>query len=116
VSSPTEPRAPRRPRDCPITNALSVVGDRWSLLVLRELVLDVHRFVDIQANTGAPRETLSARLAKLVEHGVIERRSYSAHPPRDEYHLTEAGRLLTPVLRELRLWGERQTPAGAGTS
>lgn len=95
------------PRACSIADALDLVGERWSLLVLRELSFGVHRFKDIQVNTGAPRETLALRLRKLEEAGVIERRRYCDRPPRDEYVLTEAGRELTPVLAALRQWGER---------
>ncbi|WP_245657215.1 winged helix-turn-helix transcriptional regulator [Herbidospora mongoliensis] len=95
------------PRVCPIADALDVVGERWSLLVLRELGFGVHRFKDIQINTGAPRETLALRLRKLEECGVIERRRYHDHPPRDEYVLTARGRELGPVLTALREWGER---------
>src|SRR5260370_36479999 len=94
-------------RVCSIADALELVGERWSLLVLRELGLGVHRFKDIQVNTGAPRETLALRLRKLEEAGVIERRRYCDHPPRDDYLLTAAGRDLTPVLTALREWGER---------
>ncbi|MFC4030005.1 winged helix-turn-helix transcriptional regulator [Streptomyces polygonati] len=100
------------PRVCSIADALQVVGERWSLLVLRELGFGVHRFKDIQVNTGAPRETLALRLRTLEGAGVIERRRYSDRPPRDEYVLTAAGRDLTPVLASLRVWGERHvTPA-----
>jgi DNA-binding HxlR family transcriptional regulator len=100
------------PRVCSIADALEVVGERWSLLVLRELGFGVHRFKDIQVNTGAPRETLMLRLRKLQETGIIERRRYCDRPPRDEYILTAAGRDLAPVLRALREWGERYvTPA-----
>ncbi|MFF3748919.1 winged helix-turn-helix transcriptional regulator [Streptomyces sp. NPDC002018] len=102
------------PRVCSIADALDVVGERWSLLVLRELGFGVHRFKDIQVNTGAPRETLALRLRKLEEAGVIERRRYCDRPPRDEYVLTAAGRDLAPVLIALRVWGERHvTPAPA---
>ncbi|MGZ0199419.1 winged helix-turn-helix transcriptional regulator [Streptomyces sp. RM1] len=100
------------PRVCSIADALDIVGERWSLLVLRELGFGVHRFKDIQVNTGAPRETLAVRLRKLEEAGVIERRRYCERPPRDEYVLTEAGQALAPVLLALRQWGERYvTPA-----
>jgi DNA-binding HxlR family transcriptional regulator len=95
------------PRVCSIADALDVVGERWSLLVLREIGFGVHRFKDIQVNTGAPRETLALRLRKLEESGVIERRQYREHPPRDEYLLTAVGRDLMPVLSELRKWGEQ---------
>ncbi|WP_066953444.1 winged helix-turn-helix transcriptional regulator [Streptomyces lushanensis] len=100
------------PRDCSIADALKVAGERWSLLVVRELGFGVHRFKDIQTHTGAPRETLALRLRTLEEVGIIERRRYCDRPPRDEYVLTEAGRDLFPVLTELRVWGERHaTPA-----
>lgn len=80
--------------------------------MLRELGFGVHRFKDIQANTGAPRETLALRLRKLEEAGIIERRRYCDRPPRDEYVPTDAGRDLFPVLTALRVWGETHvTPA-----
>jgi DNA-binding HxlR family transcriptional regulator len=112
VSQKSESTNLGAPRVCSIADALDVVGERWSLLVLRELGFGVHRFKDIQVNTGAPRETLALRLRKLEEAGVIERRRYSDRPPRDEYLLTAAGRDLAPVLIGLRVWGERHvTPA-----
>ena len=86
---------------CGIADALGLVGDRWCLLVLRELNLGVHRFSEIRANTGAPRDTLSVRLRELEDAGLIARRPYCDHPPRDEYVLTEAGKATAPVLREL---------------
>lgn len=115
MSPESESTNPGRPRICSIADALEVVGERWSLLVLRELDFGIHRFKDIQANTGAPRETLALRLRKLEEAGVIERRRYSDRPPRDEYVLTAAGEELLPVLGLLREWGARHvTPARAG--
>jgi DNA-binding HxlR family transcriptional regulator len=93
-------------RGCPIAAALDIVGDRWSLLVLRDLSRGIHRFNDIQARTGAPRDRLTTRLRELEEAGVIARRRYCEHPPRDEYVLTEAGAAIAPVLRELETWGE----------
>ncbi|MFJ4626960.1 winged helix-turn-helix transcriptional regulator [Streptomyces sp. NPDC088847] len=106
MSQKSEPTRPGAPRVCPIADALDVVGERWSLLVLRELGFGVHRFKDIQVNTGAPRETLALRLRKLEEAGVIERRRYCERPPRDEYLPTAAGQDLFPVLAALRSWGE----------
>ena len=94
-------------RRCSIAGALGVVGDRWALLVVREVSLGNHRFSDILRGTGAPRERLSARLAELVEAGVLERRQYSDAPPRSGYHLTAAGRDLVPVLQSLLQWGDR---------
>jgi DNA-binding HxlR family transcriptional regulator len=98
-------------RICPIADALDLVGERWSLLILRELCFGTHRFKDIQVNTGAPRETLALRLRKLEQSGLIERRRYNDHPPRDEYHLTQAGQDTAPVLRALRVWGEQYAPS-----
>jgi len=115
VSQESEPTNLGRPRACSIADALEVVGERWSLLVLRELGFGVHRFRDIQINTGAPRETLALRLRKLEQAGVIERRRYCDHPPRDEYVLTGAGQELLPVLGTLREWGERHVTR-AGTA
>jgi DNA-binding HxlR family transcriptional regulator len=101
-----------RPRECSIANALAVIGERWSLLVLREVFLGVHRFDDIQRNTGASRDILAARLRRLVQAGVLRRVQYERHPPRHEYVLTDAGRDLQPVLIALRQWGERYATAG----
>ena len=94
-------------RRCSIAGALDVVGDKWALLVVREIALGSKRFSDILAGTGAPRERLSARLSALVDAGVLERRPYSDAPPRSSYHLTAAGRDLLPVLQALLQWGDR---------
>jgi DNA-binding HxlR family transcriptional regulator len=112
VSQENEPTGQAGPRACSIADALDIVGERWTLLVLRELGFGVTRFKEIQANTGAPRETLSLRLRKLEDCGLIERRRYCEHPPRDEYQLTAAGRDIQPVLRSLRQWGERYASSG----
>jgi DNA-binding HxlR family transcriptional regulator len=98
------------PRNCSAARALEVVGDRWALLVVREALLGTHRFDEIQRRTGAPRDILAARLKKLVAAGVLERRLYNAHPPRHEYHLTEAGADLHAVVTALRQWGDRHAP------
>jgi DNA-binding HxlR family transcriptional regulator len=100
-------------RVCSITDALSIVGDRYALLVARELRYGLTRFQDIAASTGAPRDVLTARLRKLEEAGVIERRLYSEHPPRYEYLLTEAGRELQPILLAIKEWGDRYCNPGA---
>ena len=99
------PESKPTPRVCSITDALSIVGDRYALLVARELRYGRTRFQDIAAGTGAPRDVLTARLRKLEEAGVIERRRYCEHPPRYEYLLTEAGRELQPILLALKEWG-----------
>ena len=97
-----------RPYDpnCPVGLALDVVGERWTLLVLRELRFGAQRFQDfLDAIPGLSPAVLSARLKLLEEHGVVERRLYSDHPPRFEYVNTEKGRGLAPVLLALRQWG-----------
>jgi DNA-binding HxlR family transcriptional regulator len=104
-------------RPCPAAAALELVGDRWSLLVVREVSLGAHRFTRIQEGTGAPRDRLAARLKFLVEAGVLRRERYSDTPERYEYHLTPAGQELVPVIRALREWGERWACApGPGTA
>lgn len=100
------------PRACSIADALELVGERWSLLILRELMFGVRRFNDIRVNTGAPRDTLTTRLRQLEEAGVIARHRYSERPPRDEYLLTGAGEAIGPVLRSLRQWGEKYATSG----
>jgi DNA-binding HxlR family transcriptional regulator len=94
-------------RPCPIAASLELVGERWSLLVIREVSLGNHRFSEIARGTGAPRDRLSARLSALVDAGVLERRPYSTAPPRSGYHLTASGRDLLPVLQGLMQWGNR---------
>ena len=95
------------PRRCSIAGALDVIGEKWSLLVVRELFLGVRRFNDIAANTGAPRDILTARLRRLEELGVVERRQYEEKPPRYEYRLTPAGKDLRPVIWALMDWGNK---------
>ena len=94
------------PRLCSIARSLELVGERWSLLVVREVLYGQHRFSAIAAGTGAPRDVLAARLRSLVDAGVLERRQYSDRPPRFEYHPTPRGRDLFPVLQALRQWGD----------
>jgi DNA-binding HxlR family transcriptional regulator len=98
---------PLRVRPCSVAAALDILGERWSLLVIREIGYGVHRFARIAAYTGASRDMLADRLRKLEGAGVVERRQYSEHPPRFEYHLTQAGRELFPVLLALREWGDK---------
>lgn len=93
-------------RPCSVAAALEIVGDRWSLLIVREVMFGNHRFSAIARNTGAPRDRLAARLRELVAAGVLEQRAYQASPPRSDYHLTRAGRQLGPVLQVLREWGD----------
>ena len=91
-------------RPCAIADALDLIGERWALLIIRELFWENRRFAGIAARTGAPRDILSARLKRLAEEGLIERRPYSEHPPRSEYHLTDKGRSLLPVLMAIHEW------------
>ncbi|MFI7586924.1 winged helix-turn-helix transcriptional regulator [Spongisporangium articulatum] len=98
---------PVAPRPCSAAAALSVVGERWALLAVREIAYGVTRFDRIVGFTGAPRDVLTDRLKKLVAAGVVEKRQYSERPPRFEYHLTDAGRDLFPVLLTLQQWGDK---------
>jgi DNA-binding HxlR family transcriptional regulator len=103
---------PIRPdRYCPIARTLDIVGDRWTMLILRDLVLDGPRkFQDLeQSLSGISPNTLSARLKTLEESGIVERRFYTDHPPRAEYLITGKGLELRPILRTLKTWGERHT-------
>ena len=95
---------------CPVARALDVIGERWTILILRDLLrAGPRRFQDFQESLGgvAPN-TLSARLKGMEARGLIARRPYSDHPPRLEYHLTEKGRSLGPVLKALSDWGKRR--------
>jgi DNA-binding HxlR family transcriptional regulator len=89
---------------CPVARSLSVVGDRWTLLIMRELSFGVCRFDEIQAMTGMSSFLLSTRLKRLEKDGVIERRLYSKHPPRYEYRATNKGKDLDEVMLVLRAW------------
>ncbi len=100
--------AKRRPYDqaCPIARTLDIVGDRWTLLILRDLFIGQTRFNEfLDSSPGIPPKVLSDRLKKLLEHGIIERHVYSEHPLRAEYTLTETGRSLIPVLHAISEWG-----------
>jgi DNA-binding HxlR family transcriptional regulator len=95
--------------DCPVARTLDLIGQRWTILILRDLLLEgPRRFQDFQDSLGgvAPN-TLSARLKEMEVRGLIARRLYSDHPPRLEYYLTEKGRSLGPVVKALRDWGRR---------
>jgi DNA-binding HxlR family transcriptional regulator len=94
---------------CPVARALDVIGERWSLLILRDLMRKGPlRFQDLEAGlVGAAPNTLSARLKTLEGQGVIATRLYETHPPRYEYFLTDKGKALSPVLKALYAWGER---------
>jgi DNA-binding HxlR family transcriptional regulator len=99
---------------CSIARALSEVGDRWSLLILREAFLRTRRFADFAERTGAARNLVADRLQKLVDAGILERRPYQDRPPRLEYRLTEKGLELYPVMMALVRWGDRWHDDGRG--
>jgi DNA-binding HxlR family transcriptional regulator len=111
---PTDPEP--GPRECSVTDAVNVAAERYSLLIVRELHYGNRRYSDLARLTGAPRTLLSGRLRHLEQAGIVERRRYSAHPPRDEYLLTEAGRDLLPVLVALKEWGDRHCRGGEPTA
>lgn len=92
---------------CSVARTLSAIGDRWTLLILRDCFLGVRRFDAFQRDLELSPHLLSTRLAKLVEHGILERRSYQERPRRAEYRLTEKGRDLYPVMLSLLRWGDR---------
>jgi DNA-binding HxlR family transcriptional regulator len=97
-----------------VARTLEVVGEKWALLAIREVFLGNHRFDEMTRRIGAPRDTLAARLRTLVTAGVLERRQYSEHPARFEYHLTESGRELHPVILMLMRWGDRYLAGDGG--
>ena len=96
-------------KDCPVARALDVIGEKWTLLVLRDLFRKgALRFQELEQEVaGMAPNTLSARLQTLESEGVIATRLYEIHPPRYEYYLTEKGKALGPVLKALYGWGER---------
>lgn len=91
------------------------VGDRWSILVLRDIERGLTRYDQMRASLGIAPNILSRRLSALVEAGLIEKRRYSQRPPRDEYLLTEAGRDFLPILAAIGAWGRKHNGAGALT-
>lgn len=92
---------------CSVAQCLEVVGEWWSMLILRDVFLGVTRFDDIQERLGISRNILNQRLSRLVEMGVLAKVPYSEHPPRYDYRLTDKGRDLWPVLTTMRQWGDR---------
>lgn len=99
---------------CSVARALSVVGERWTLLILRDAFHGTRRFEQFQTSLGITRHRLSERLGKLVEQGVLTRVLYSEKPPRYEYRLTRKGLALYPVLMTLGRWGDEWMDRGEG--
>src|SRR5436190_10627656 len=92
---------------CSVAQCLEVVGEWWSLLIVRDAFLGVRRFDDFQARLGISRNILNQRLTHLVTNGVLDRVLYQEHPPRWEYRLTDKGRDLFHVITAMRQWGDR---------
>jgi len=101
-------------QNCSIARALEVVGERWTLLIIRDIFRRVRRFDDLQRNLGIARNVLANRLDRLVEQGILEKRPYQERPPRYEYFLTEKGIDLWPVLASLIKWGDKHEPGEHG--
>jgi DNA-binding HxlR family transcriptional regulator len=99
---------------CSVAGALEIIGDRWTMLLLRDLGLGLSRYDDFRKSCGIPTTTLSKRLQLLEVHGVVKRTRYCERPPRDEYHLTDKGRDLWKVTTALREWGDRWDASGYG--
>ena len=93
--------------NCSVAQCLEVVGEWWSLLIVRDAFLGVRRFDDFQARLGISRNVLNQRLGRLVQAGVFVKVPYSEHPPRHCYRLTDKGRDLWPVLTTMRQWGDK---------
>jgi DNA-binding HxlR family transcriptional regulator len=98
--------------ECSIARTLDAIGDRWSLLIIRDAFYGVRRFDDFQRDLGVARNVLSDRLTKLVAKGVLERRRYEDRPPRFEYRLTDRGRDLIGVVLVMMRWGDKWTGTG----
>jgi len=107
----TGPSAGNPLERCPVARTLALIGDRWTILVLRDLLRDgPRRFLDFERSlVGISPNTLSNRLKALEDGGIVMRRFYEEHPPRAEYVLTDKGVELGPVLRALREWGQKHT-------
>ena len=97
---------------CPVARSLEFLGERWTLLIVRDLLMGPKKFQDFSASlSGVAPAVLSHRLKVLEKNGIVSRRLYSEHPPRAEYALTEQGLELRPVVRALGIWGARHLGA-----
>lgn len=100
--------------NCTVAKTVEVMGERWSLLVLREVFFGTRRFEDFRRRLGIARNILADRLDGLVDQGILERRAYQERPERFEYRLTDKGRELYPVILALKRWGDRWEVGEAG--
>ena len=103
-----------RGQDCSIAATLELIGERWTILVIRDIWLGRRRFGQIQESLGIARNVLSTRLARLLEAGIVEKRIYSERPERYEYFLTEKGLDLWPVMVAMLGWGDRHLAGPEG--
>jgi DNA-binding HxlR family transcriptional regulator len=101
-------------QQCSIARTLEIVGERWTLLIVRDALLGTHRFDEFLTSLGIARNVLTDRLGRLVDNGILERRRYQDRPPRWEYHLTDRGRELSTPLLALMHWGDRHLAGPAG--
>lgn len=101
-------------QNCSLARALELVGERWTMLILRDAFYGVRRYKDFHSHVGAPRAVLAERLQSLTDAGVLEKRQYQDAPPRHEYVLTEAGQRLWPTVHSLSRWGDEFIPYGDG--
>jgi DNA-binding HxlR family transcriptional regulator len=99
---------------CSVARALEIVGERWTLLIVRDALLGKRRFDEFRESLGLARNVLSDRLGKLVDHGILQRVEYQERPVRQEYHLTARGRELRTVVLALMQWGDRNVPGPLG--
>ena len=97
---------------CPIARSLSVLGDAWSMLILRDAHAGFTRFDQFRKSLGIAPTMLTKRISVLVDEGLLEKRQYSEHPPREEYVLTQAGQDFLPVLFVIGAWGRKHKPFG----
>jgi DNA-binding HxlR family transcriptional regulator len=100
---------------CPIDRGLTLIGDRWSMLVLRDVQRGFTRYDQMRTSLGIAPNILARRLTALAEAGLLEKRRYSERPPRDEYLLTEKGRDFLPILAAIGAWGRKHNGGGALT-
>lgn len=101
------PRVDLSAFQCSVARTLEAVGDKWTLLIIRDAFYGVRRFEDFTRDLGIARNVLTDRLTRLVDEGILERQLYEERPPRHEYRLTAKGRDLYPVLLTLMHWGDR---------
>lgn len=99
---------------CSVAGAMELIGDRWALLIIRDLFFGLTRYDEFQTSLGIPAATLSSRLKHLLDSGIVEKVRYQKRPPRDEYRLTAKGRDLWKVSVALREWGDKWDATGLG--